>query len=139
MSPPPKTKVLHLHKALGWLECFLRLLSISWRTDSLLLEGMPGFAVPAVLFARMFNKPVVALITEGDLQDISRSILGLAGRLLPLCDFAVVSSENVRRQILSRYGLKQRKVIVLPFEAAGEGGVAPQVLLQLQSLLNGNN
>ena len=136
--PPPKTKILHLHKSLSWLECLLRLVAISWKTDSLLLEGMPGFAMPAVLFARMFRNPIVALISEEDLQDISRSTLGLAGRLLTLCDYAVVSNETVKQQILSQYGLMEREVIVLPFEAkTNKDEIAAQVVLQLQSLLSG--
>ena len=81
MSIPQRMKLLHLHKTLGWFECFARFTSIAWKTDSLLLDGIPSFAVPAVLLARLFDKPVLALVSEKDSQVIAESPFGLAGRL----------------------------------------------------------
>ena len=143
MSIPQRMKLLHLHKTLGWFECFARFTSIAWKTDSLLLDGIPSFAVPAVLLARLFDKPVLALVSEKDSQVIAESPFGLAGRLLRTCEYVVASNEHVKQHIISKYGIKDRKVIVMHYEACDEetGGarVSPQIVRQLQSLLNGDN
>lgn len=143
MSTSQRTKILHLHKALGWLECFARFTSIAWKTDSLLLDGIPGFAAPAVLLARLLDKPVLALVSEADLQVIAQSPLGLAGRMLRMCEYVVAGNEQVKQRIISKYGLKDRKVIVLPYETCdketGEARRSPQIIRQLQALLNGDN
>lgn len=143
MPLPEKMKSLHLCKALGWLECLTRLMSTQRRTDSLLLDGLPGFAVPAVLFAKLFDKPVMVLVSEENLNSFSKSKLGITGRLLRMCDYVVVKDEVMKQTVANRYGIKARKVIVLPYEVCDEENGAikmtPENIRRLQSLLNGDN
>ena len=138
-----KMKSIHLCKALGWLECLAKLMSTHWRTNSLLLDGLPGFAVPAVLFAKLFDKPVMVLVSEENLNSFSKSKLGITGRLLRMCDYVVVKDEVMKQAVANRYGIKARKVIVLPYEVCDEENgaikMAPENIRRLQSLLNGDN
>lgn len=138
-----KMKSLHLCKALGWLECLARLMSTQRRTDSLLLDGLPGFAVPAVLFAKLFDKPVMVLVSEEDLKSFLKRTFGISGRLLRRCDYVVVKDEAMKQVVSNRYDIKARKVIVLPYEVGeaetGEIKMAPEDIQRLQSLLNGDN
>lgn len=136
-------KLFHLHKTLGWFECFARFTSIAWKTDSLLLDGIPSFAVPAVLFARMLDKSVVVLVSEEDLKSFAKSKLGIEGRLLHMCEYVALQDGAMRQIVSNHYDIKARKVIVLPYEVCDAERGAIRMALEsirwLQSLLDGDN
>lgn len=139
-SSQKKASVVLLHKSLCWFECLARLMTTHWRTDVLLLDGLPGFAVPAVFFAKLFDKPVTVLVKDKELRTFSGTGLGV--RFLRMCRSFVVCDESVKQHISSKYGIRSKYLFVLPHEAysieKGSPRIAPESMPYLQLLLHGD-
>ena len=103
--------LIRLHPPFRWLEIFLRLLTTHNDIDAFYIIGTPKFAVWAILFARIFNKPVTLALTG------KAEIFGLDGwrnKILAKCTHYVATTKEICDGFIKKGGISPEKISILP-------------------------
>lgn len=104
--------LVRLHPPFRWLEIFLRLLTTHNDIDAFYIIGTPKFSVWAILFARLFKKPVTLALTG------KAEIFGAAdswrNKILSTCTHYVATTREIRDGFVERGGIPPEKVSILP-------------------------
>ncbi|MBE8954853.1 MAG: glycosyltransferase family 4 protein [Quinella sp. 2Q5] len=103
--------LVRLHPPLRWLEIFLRLLTTHRDIDAFYIIGTPKFSVWAILFARLFNKPVTLALT-GKAEIFSAD--NWRNRILSTCTHYVATTREIRDGFIERGGIDPKKISILP-------------------------
>ena len=103
--------LVRLHPPFRWLEIFLRLLTTHRDIDAFYIIGTPKFAVWAILFARLFKKPVTLALTG------KAEIFGAdnwRNKILATCTNYVATTKEIRDGFIERGGIAPEKISILP-------------------------
>lgn len=103
--------LIRLHPPFRWLEIFLRLLTTHNDIDAFYIIGTPKFAVWAILFAKIFNKPVTLALTG------KAEIFGLDGwrnKILAKCTHYVATTKEICDGFIKKGGISPKKISILP-------------------------
>ncbi|MEE1362360.1 MAG: hypothetical protein U0K23_07255 [Selenomonadaceae bacterium] len=84
--------LVRLHAPFRWLEIILRLLTTHRNIDAFYIIGTPKFAVWAVLWAKLMNKPVTLAITA-KMEIFKRDTW--RNKILSLCDNYIATSKEI--------------------------------------------
>ena len=103
--------LVRLHPPFRWLEIFLRLLTTHNDIDAFYIIGTPKFSVWAILFARLFKKPVTLALT-GKAEIFSRD--GWRNKILSTCTNYVATTKEIRDGFVERGGISPEKISILP-------------------------
>ena len=104
--------LVRLHPPLRWLEIFLRLLTTHRDIDAFYIIGTPKFSVWAILFARLFNKPVTLALTGK--AEIFIAADGWRNKILAMCNHYVATTKEIRDGFIERGGIPSEKISILP-------------------------
>ena len=103
--------LVRLHPPFRWLEIFLRLFTTHNDIDAFYIIGTPKFAVWAILYARLFNKPVTLALTG------KAEIFGAdnwRNKILAKCTHYVATTREIRDGFIERGGIVPEKITILP-------------------------
>ena len=103
--------LIRLHPPLRWLEIFLRLFTTHNDIDAFYIIGTPKFSVWAILFARLFNKPVTLALT-GKAEIFSAD--GWRNKILATCTHYVATTKEIRDGFIERGKISPEKISILP-------------------------
>ena len=103
--------LVRLHPPFRWLEIFLRLLTTHRDIDAFYIIGTPKFSVWAILFARLFNKPVTLALT-GKAEIFSAN--NWRNKILATCTRYVATTKEIRDGFIERGGIAPEKISILP-------------------------
>ncbi|MCR5833261.1 MAG: glycosyltransferase family 4 protein [Selenomonadaceae bacterium] len=104
--------LVRLHPPFRWLEIFLRLLTTHRDIDAFYIIGTPKFSVWAVLFAKIFNKPVTLALTGK--AEIFNAADGWRNKILSMCTNYVATTKEIRDGFVERGGIAPDKISILP-------------------------
>jgi len=104
--------LVRLHPPFRWLEIFLRLLTTHRDIDAFYIIGTPKFSVWAILFARLFNKPVTLALTGK--AEIFSAADGWRNKILATCTHYVATTKEIRDGFIKRGGIAPEKISILP-------------------------
>lgn len=103
--------LIRLHPPFRWLEIFLRLLTTHRDIDAFYIIGTPKFSVWAILFARLFKKPVTLALTG------KAEIFGAnswRNKILATCTHYVATTREIRDGFIQSGGIAPEKISILP-------------------------
>ena len=103
--------LVRLHPPFRWLEIFLRLLTTHRDVDAFYIIGTPKFSVWAILFARLFNKPVTLALTGK--AEIFRAD-NWRNKILAKCTHYVATTKEIRDGFIQNGGIAPEKISILP-------------------------
>ncbi len=104
--------LVRLHAPFRWLEIILRLLTTHRDIDAYYIIGIPSFAIWAILFARLFNKPVtLALTGKAEIFDRGAS---WRHKIFSTCTHYVATTREIAEGFFERGGIDPKKITVLP-------------------------
>lgn len=103
--------LVRLHPPFRWLEIFLRLLTTHNDIDAFYIIGTPKFSIWAILFARLFNKPVTLALT-GKAEIFSAD--SWRNKILATCTNYVATTKEIRDGFIERGGISPEKISILP-------------------------
>lgn len=103
--------LIRLHPPFRWLEIFLRLLTTHNDIDAFYIIGTPKFSVWAILFARLFKKPVTLALT-GKAEIFSLN--GWRNKIFSTCTNYVATTKEIRDGFIERGGISPEKISILP-------------------------
>ena len=103
--------LVRLHPPFRWLEIFLRLLTTHRDIDAFYIIGTPKFAVWAILFARLFKKPVTLALTGK--AEIFRAD-NWRNKILAKCTHYVATTKEIRDGFIQSGGIAPEKISILP-------------------------
>lgn len=104
--------LVRLHPPLRWLEIFLRLLTTHRDIDAFYIIGTPKFSVWAILFARLFKKPVTLALTGK--AEIFSAAENWRNKILATCTNYVATTKEIRDGFVERGGIDPKKIFILP-------------------------
>lgn len=104
--------LVRLHPPLRWLEIFFRLLTTHRDIDAFYIIGTPKFAVWAILFARLFRKPVTLALTGK--AEIFGAEDGWRNKIFSTCTRYVATTREIRDGFIERGGIAPEKISILP-------------------------
>lgn len=87
--------VVRLHAPFRWLEIFVRLLTTHRDIDSFYIIGTPAFAVWAILYARIFHKPVTMSLTIS--EELFAGKATWRNKILAKCSCYIANTREIRR------------------------------------------
>ena len=104
--------LVRLHAPFRWLEIIIRLLTTHRDIDAFYVIGIPSFAVWAILFARLFNKPItLALTGKAEIFDRDRS---WRHKIFSTCTHYVATTREIAEGFFARGGIDPTKITILP-------------------------
>ena len=103
--------LVRLHAPFRWLEIFLRLFTTHKDIDAFYIIGTPKFSVWAILFARLFNKPVTLALT-GKAEIFSAD--NWRNKILATCTNYIATTKEIRDGFIERGGIAPEKISLLP-------------------------
>lgn len=103
--------LIRLHPPFRWLEIFLRLFTTHNDIDAFYIIGTPKFAVWAILFAQLFNKPVTLALT-GKAEIFAAN--SWRNKILAKCTRYVATTKEIRDGFIKRGGISSEKISILP-------------------------
>lgn len=104
--------LVRLHPPFRWLEIFLRLLTTHNDIDAFYIIGTPKFSVWAILFAKIFKKPVtLALTGKAEIFDAQN---GWRNKILATCTNYVATTKEIRDGFISNGKISPEKILILP-------------------------
>ena len=104
--------LVRLHAPFRWLEIILRLLTTHRDIDAYYIIGIPSFAIWAILFARLFNKPVtLALTGKAEIFDRGAS---WRHKIFSTCTHYVATTREIAEGFFERGGIDPSKITILP-------------------------
>ena len=104
--------LVRLHPPFRWLEIFLRLLTTHRDIDAFYIIGTPKFSVWAILFARIFNKPVTLALTGK--AEIFSADKNWRNKILATCTHYVATTKEIREGFIASGGISPEKISILP-------------------------
>ena len=104
--------LIRLHPPFRWLEIFLRLLTTHRDIDAFYIIGTPKFSVWAILFARLFNKPVTLALTGK--AEIFSADKNWRNKILATCTHYVATTKEIRDGFIQSGGIAPEKISILP-------------------------
>ena len=104
--------LVRLHPPLRWLGIFLRLMTTHRDIDAFYIIGTPKFAVWAILFARLFNKPITLALTGK--AEIFKAADGWRNKILATCTHYIATTKEIRDGFIERGGIAPEKISILP-------------------------
>ena len=104
--------LVRLHPPFRWLEIFLRLLTTHRDIDAFYIIGTPKFAVWAILFAKVFNKPVTLALTGK--AEIFSANKNWRNKILAKCTHYVATTREIRDGFVKNGGILPDKISILP-------------------------
>ena len=103
--------LVRLHPPFRWLEIFLRLLTTHSDLDAFYIIGTPKFAVWAILFAKIFKKPVTLALTGK--AEIFRAD-NWRNKILAKCTHYIATTKEIRDGFIQSGGIAPDKISILP-------------------------
>ena len=104
--------LVRLHAPFRWLEIIIRLLTTHRDIDAFYIIGIPSFAVWAILFANLFNKPVtLALTGKAEIFDGGSN---WRHKIFTKCTHYVATTKEIAQGFHERGGIDPSKITVLP-------------------------
>lgn len=103
--------LVRLHAPFRWLEIFFRLLTTHRDIEAFYIIGTPKFSVWAILFARLFKKPVTLALT-GKAEIFSAD--NWRNKILATCTNYVATTKEIRDGFIQRGGIAPDKILILP-------------------------
>ena len=103
--------LIRLHPPLRWLEIFLRLLTTHNDIDAFYIIGTPKFSVWAILFARLFHKPVTLALT-GKAEIFSAD--NWRNKIFATCTHYIATTQEIRDGFIKNGGIAPEKISILP-------------------------
>ena len=104
--------LIRLHPPFRWLEIFLRLLTTHRDIDAFYIIGTPKFSVWAILFAKIFNKPVTLALTGK--AEIFSAKKNWRNKILAACNHYVATTKEIRDGFIESGGISPEKISILP-------------------------
>ena len=104
--------LVRLHPPFRWLEIFLRLLTTHRDIDAFYIIGTPKFSVWAILFAKIFKKPVTLALTGK--AEIFNAKDSWRNKILAMCTHYVATTREIRDGFIERGGISPEKISILP-------------------------
>ena len=104
--------LVRLHPPFRWLEIFLRLLTTHRDIDAFYIIGTPKFSVWAILFAKLFNKPVTLALTGK--AEIFSANKNWRNKILAKCTRYVATTKEIRDGFIESGGISSDKISILP-------------------------
>ena len=104
--------LVRLHPPFRWLEIFLRLLTTHRDIDAFYIIGTPKFSVWAILFAKLFNKPVTLALTGK--AEIFSANKNWRNKILAKCTHYVATTKEIRDGFIESGGIAPDKISILP-------------------------
>ena len=104
--------LIRLHPPFRWLEIFLRLLTTHRDIDAFYIIGTPKFSVWAILFARIFKKPVTLALTGK--SEIFSASKGWRNKILAMCTHYIATTKEIRDGFIKNGGISPEKISILP-------------------------
>lgn len=104
--------LVRLHPPFRWLEIFLRLLTTHRDIDAFYIIGTPKFSVWAILFARIFNKPVTLALTGK--AEIFSADKNWRNKILATCTHYVATTKEICDGFIKNGGIAPEKISILP-------------------------
>lgn len=104
--------LVRLHPPFRWLEIFLRLLTTHNDIDAFYIIGTPKFSVWAILFAKIFNKPVTLALTGK--AEIFSAGKNWRNKILAQCTRYVATTKEIRDGFVKSGGISPEKISILP-------------------------
>ena len=104
--------LVRLHPPFRWLEIFFRLLTTHNDIDAFYIIGTPKFSVWAILFAKIFNKPVTLALTGK--AEIFSAKKNWRNKILAKCTHYVATTKEIRDGFVERGGISPEKISILP-------------------------
>lgn len=103
--------LVRLHPPFRWLEIFSRLLTTHKDIDAFYIIGTPKFAVWAILFARLANKPVTLALT-GKAEIFSAD--NWRNKIFAMCTNYIATTREIHDGFIERGGIAPEKISILP-------------------------
>ena len=104
--------LVRLHPPFRWLEIFLRLLTTHRAIDAFYIIGTPKFSVWAILFARIFNKPVTLALTGK--AEIFSADKNWRNKILATCTHYIATTKEISDGFIKNGGIAPEKISILP-------------------------
>lgn len=104
--------LVRLHAPFRWLEIIIRLLTTHRDIDAFYVIGIPSFAVWAILFARLFKKPITLALT-GKAEIFDRGS-NWRHKIFAKCDRYVATTREIAEGFVERGGIDPKKITILP-------------------------
>ncbi|MBQ3337295.1 MAG: glycosyltransferase family 4 protein [Selenomonadaceae bacterium] len=104
--------LVRLHPPFRWLEIFLRLLTPHNDIDAFYIIGTPKFSVWAILFAKIFNKPVTLALTGK--AEIFSAGKNWRNKIFAKCTRYVATTKEIRDGFVKSGGISPEKISILP-------------------------
>ncbi len=104
--------LVRLHAPFRWLEILLRLFTTHRHFDSFYIMGRPQFAVWAILYARIMEKPVTMALTG--VAEIFMKDQGWRTRIFASCDHYIAISQAIKEGFVKGGGIPEDKIEILP-------------------------
>ncbi|MBR1396010.1 MAG: glycosyltransferase family 4 protein [Selenomonadaceae bacterium] len=103
--------LVRLHAPFRWLEIIIRLLTTHRDVDVFYIIGTPKFAVWAVLFAKLFNKPItLALTGKAEIFDKNKN---WRNKIFSTCNAYIATTHEIQRGFIELGGIDANKITVL--------------------------
>lgn len=103
--------VVRIHGPIRWLESIVRLFTTHRDTDVFYIFNNPEFAVWVLLFAQLFRKPSVLVLTQNEPINIKK---GWRNKVFCACDRYIAISYSIKNLMIKEMGIPEEKVYVLP-------------------------
>lgn len=104
--------LVRLHGPFRWLEIFFRLFVTHRDMDAFYIIGTPKFAVWAILYANLTNKPVTLALTGK--AEIFDGEANWKNRIFRRCTNYIAISHEIRDGFVEKSGVSADRVTVLP-------------------------
>ncbi|MBR1859485.1 MAG: glycosyltransferase family 4 protein, partial [Selenomonadaceae bacterium] len=103
--------LVRLHAPFRWLEIIIRLLTTHRDVDVFYIIGTPKFAIWAILFAKLFNKPVtLALTGKAEIFDRNKN---WRNKIFSKCNAYIATTHEIQHGFIELGGIDANKVNVL--------------------------
>jgi glycosyltransferase involved in cell wall biosynthesis len=102
--------LVRLHAPFRWLEIIIRLLTTHRRLDTFYILGHPAFAVWVILYARLYHKKTVLVLTGK--AEIFRKT-SWRNRILTQCDRYIALSQEIHDSLITETGISPDKISIL--------------------------
>ena len=104
--------LIRLHPPFRWLEIFFRLLTTHRDIDAFYIIGTPKFSVWAILFAKIFKKPVTLALTGK--AEIFSADKNWRNKIFAMCTHYIATTREIREGFIKNGGISSEKISILP-------------------------
>ena len=104
--------VIRLHAPLRFLEILLRLVTTHRHTEVIYIFGVPSFAVWAILWAKICQKPTTLVLTS--ITEAIKPQKNWRNKILCSCDNYIANSQQMYQGLRDIMQVKESKITILP-------------------------